>query len=268
MGLNERGGLRLETQAAVRAAQAGLQLALSRAGADDVRSKGGRDLVTAADIAVEEAVRAVLGGAFDFPVVGEEGGGVPDPGAPYWLVDPICGTRNFASAIPVFAVNVALVEADQVTLGAVGDGSSGSLYCAEHPKGAFAMKGVGWEPISTSSGSRTITVDGFPAAGDGRDGAARFVAEVIRADRWDVRSFGSTLSLAYLATGKVAACAFLAAPTLHVAAGVALAREAGATVTDISGKPWTIGSRSLIAASGADLAAQLAALAGTARAQG
>ncbi|MGA3219644.1 MAG: inositol monophosphatase [Acidimicrobiales bacterium] len=268
MERSEKGGFRAETEAAVLAAQAGLQLALCRAGAEDIRSKGGRDLVTATDVAVEDAVRDVLGNAFKYPVVGEERGGAPEPGMPYWLVDPICGTRNFASAIPLFAVNVALVEEDQVALGAVADGSSGAVYCAEHPRGAFAMKDGPWQTIATSPGSQTIVVEGFPAAGERRDGAARFVAEVVRGDKWDFRCFGSTLSLAYLATGKVAACVFLAAPTLHVAAGVALAREAGATITELSGRPWAIGSSTLVAASEAGLAVELSAVAEATRALG
>lgn len=268
MGLGEKGGLRPETEAAVAAVQVGLQLALGRAGAGDIRSKGGRDLVTATDVAVEEAVRDLLGDAFDFPVVGEEAGGARRPGTPYWLVDPICGTRNFASAIPLFAVNVALVEEGEPSLGAVGDGSSGGLFCAESGKGAFCLKDGAWRPVSTSSGSQTIVVEGFPSAGERRDGAARYLAEMVRADRWDIRSFGSTLSLAFLATGRVAACVFLAAPTLHVAAGVVLARQAGATVTDLAGRPWTLGSGSLIAASGADIAAQLSAVAQATGARG
>jgi myo-inositol-1(or 4)-monophosphatase len=268
MGAGDKSGFRPETTAAVSAVQAGLRLALSRAGAADIRSKGGRDLVTATDVAVEDAVRDVLGKSFDYPVVGEERGGVPRPATPYWLVDPICGTRNFASAIPIFAVNVALVEQDQVALGAVGDGSNGAVYCAEHPRGAFALRDGAWLPISTSAESQTIAVDGFPAAGDRRTGGARFVAEIIQADRWDFRSFGSTLALAYLATGKVAACVFLGAPPLHVAAGAVLAREAGATVTDLNGQRWTVGSPTLVAASGAGLAAQLCAVAEATRTLG
>jgi myo-inositol-1(or 4)-monophosphatase len=245
----------------VGAVEAGLRLAFSRAGASDIRSKGGRDLVTATDVAVEDAVRAALSRASGFPVVGEERGGQPTPGTPYWLVDPICGTRNFASAIPLFAVNVALVEDDFVALGAVGDGSSGAIYFAEHPRGAFALEDETWQTISTSAQSQTVTVDGFPPAGDRREGAARFVAELVRADKWDFRCFGSTLALAYMATGRVAASVFLGAPPLHIAAGTVLAREAGATVTDLRGGTWTIASPTLVCASGADLAAELAAVA-------
>jgi myo-inositol-1(or 4)-monophosphatase len=261
VALNEHNDFRPETQAAVSAVQAGLRLALSRAGADDIRSKGGRDLVTATDIAVEDSVRDVLSRASGFPVVGEERGGQPTPGTPYWLVDPICGTRNFASGIPLFAVNVALVEEGVIALGAVGDGSSGAIYCAEHPRGAFARKDGTWQPISTSAQSQTISVDGFPAARDRRGGAARFVAELVRADKWDFRCLGSSVALAYMATGRLAACVFMGAPPLHVAAGTVLAREAGATVTDLRGGPWSVGSPTLVCAAGPDLAAELAAVA-------
>jgi myo-inositol-1(or 4)-monophosphatase len=87
------------------------------------------------------------------------------------------------------------------------------------------------------------------------------VAELVRADKWDFRCFGSTVVLAYMATGRLAACVFMGAPPLHIAAGVALAREAGASVTDLRGKPWTVGSPTLVCAAGAGLAAELAAVA-------
>jgi fructose-1,6-bisphosphatase/inositol monophosphatase family enzyme len=64
-----------------------------------------------------------------------------------------------------------------------------------------------------------------------------------------------------MATGRLAACVFMGAPPLHVAAGTALAREAGATVTDLRGEPWAVGAPTLVCASGADLAAELAAVA-------
>jgi myo-inositol-1(or 4)-monophosphatase len=42
--------------------------------------------------------------------------GTPREGQPYWLVDPICGTRPFASNTPVYCTNVALVEDGEVTV--------------------------------------------------------------------------------------------------------------------------------------------------------
>src|SRR6185436_18305678 len=105
------GTMRKETEAAIRAATVAQQLADSRVGADDVTSKGGNDLVTAADVACEDAIREELLRSFpDYPVIGEERGGEPIAGKPYWLVDPICGTRMYASNMPLYCHNIALVE--------------------------------------------------------------------------------------------------------------------------------------------------------------
>jgi len=76
-----------------------------------------------------------------------------------------------------------------------------------------------------------------------------------------VRSFGTTLSLAYLAAGRVAGYVLFEIPPLHAAAGVALALEAGATVTDMSGGPWRVSSHFLIAAANPELHGELSELA-------
>src|SRR5215212_8086022 len=133
--------MRAETRAALAAVDAALQLMKRRAGADQITSKGGRDLVTATDVAVEDAVRASLRAAHpDWTVVGEERGGEDQVGdRPYWLVDPICGTRNFAANIPMYAINIALVEDGRVTVSAVGDGGTGSRYVAERGLGAHEI---------------------------------------------------------------------------------------------------------------------------------
>jgi myo-inositol-1(or 4)-monophosphatase len=241
----------------LRAVELGLALACGRVGADKLRLKGGRDLVTATDISVEQAVRSVLTEVVDFPVIGEELGGVSDPARTHWLVDPICGTRNFASGIPLFSVNVALVDGGGVVLGAVGDGSTGEILFAERGTGAFSIEAGHWRRLVVSADSRTVTIEGWPPAGAARTRAARAAAAAIAADRWDVRSLGTSLSLAYLAAGRLAGCVLFAAPALHVAAGVLLAAEAGATVSDVAGLPWTPDGDSLVAAAGGELHQEL-----------
>src|SRR5258708_27693747 len=109
-------GFRSVTLVAIGAAERGLELARRRVGAADITAKEGRDLVTATDVAVEDAVRTMVGGAVGSLVVGEERDGEPPAdGAPYWLVQPICATRNFASCVPPFSINLALLEGGQGT---------------------------------------------------------------------------------------------------------------------------------------------------------
>src|SRR5262245_45876694 len=115
-------------EVAIRAAQDALLITESRTWADRISSKGGIDLVTATDVACEDQIRKDLLAAFpDYPVIGEERGGAPAAGKPYWLVDPICGTRAFASNVPLYCVNIALVEQGRVTLAAIGLGKAGEI---------------------------------------------------------------------------------------------------------------------------------------------
>ena len=84
---------RPETLVAIDAVKRALAIARRGiGGAEDITAKGGRDLVTVTDVAVEDAVRGIVADALGFSVIGEERGGEASAdGSPYWLVDPICG---------------------------------------------------------------------------------------------------------------------------------------------------------------------------------
>lgn len=246
---------RPETDAAINAASSALGLVRGRAGADDVSLKAARDVVTATDIAVEEAVRASLAEALGHPVVGEEAGGEPAVGGSYWLVDPICGTSNFASGIPLYCVNIALVEHDEVTVAVVGDPSMGEIHAAEKGNGAWALHGSERRRLRVTDESRTLVIEDSHADPDParRERAAKSVANAIRAFRWDIRALSTTLALAYVAAGRVSAYVLFWTSALHAGAGSLLAAEAGATVSDIDGRPWTTQSDSIVASATAEL---------------
>lgn len=236
---------------------------LAQAATLDVAAKEGRDIVTTADVAAEDSIRAALTAAHGLPVVGEErGGDAPGDGSPYWLVDPICGTRNYASGTPLWCVNLALVEDAAVSIAVVGDPSTGELLVAERGRGARALTDAGQQRLVTSAENRTVIVEEGKSKGAVREHAARFMAEVVRVDRWDFRSLGTTLSLAYLAAGRISAYVVLyVSSPLHAAAGTLLTTEAGGTVTDITGEPWTLTSTNVLAAADASVHAELLALA-------
>ena len=257
-------GYRPETIVAIDAAQRALASARSGVGSEDITSKGKRDIVTATDIAVEDAVRGIMSEALGLPVIGEERGGEASAdGSPYWLVDPICGTRNFASGIPLYCVNIALVEDDQVTVAVVGDPSTGEIDVAERGRGAWAMKDGTRSRLTASDESGIIVIEDGHSQGARRQRAAQFTAGAILADRWDLRTLSTTLSLSYVAAGRVAAYVLFWASAVHAGAGSLLAAEAGATVSDVDGRPWTIHADSIVASANADLHRDLLGLAGS-----
>lgn len=252
-------GLREETVVAIGAVTAALERARSRVGAGEVTHKGARDVVTATDVAIEDQVRALLAEALGATVIGEERGG--DASGVHWIVDPICGTRNFASGIPLYCVNLALVEDDRVTASVVGDPSTGEVLVAQAGDGAWVLGDGEPRRLRASADSQTVIIEDSHAAGARREQAARFVAGAVRANRWDLRALSTTLSLAYAAGGRVAAYALFWTSAVHSAAGSLLATEAGAVLTDLEGRPWTLASDSLLVAATPDLHGELLELA-------
>lgn len=253
--------MRAETRAALAAVDTALKLMRRRAGADRITSKGGRDLVTATDVAVEDAVRASLLGAYpEWTVVGEERGGEDQVGdRPYWLVDPICGTRNFASNIPGYAVNIALVQDGALSVAAVGDGVTGERFIAERGQGAYQVMRNGPVRITTDPDQPILSFSAGTSK-PGMDAAigADFTRAAVVADRWDLRMLSSTLSLAYLASGRIGAYLLLELSSpVHAAAGALLSSEAGAIVTDRYGSPWTVECPSILAAAGPGIHADI-----------
>jgi len=85
------------------------------------------DVVSAADHAAEELIVARLREARpDDGIVGEEGTSLT--GARTWFVDPVDGTYNFLSGLPIWCAALALADADGPVLGAVYQQTSDELW--------------------------------------------------------------------------------------------------------------------------------------------
>jgi myo-inositol-1(or 4)-monophosphatase len=256
--------VRPETTAAVAALQAALPIVRERQGADDVRAKGPRDIVTGTDLAAQATIERVLRERHpDYAFVGEEGDQqVPSTGR-YWLVDPLCGTANYAARLPLYALNIALVEGGRVTIAAVADGVTGDLYVAERGFGAWLLSNGSPERLRASGASGLVSLDpNLAGPEDLRAFGQAFAIRVVAAGRWDVRMLATTLVLPYLASGRLAAAVYAASgPSVHLAAGLMLAHESGATVTSARGTDWSLHDSVYVVAATPDLHRELLVMA-------
>jgi myo-inositol-1(or 4)-monophosphatase len=253
---------RAESLAALAALRVGLPIVQSRQGAHDVRAKAPGDLVTGTDVLVQsELQRGLHEHQPDIAFVGEEGEQTPPPTGRHWLVDPVCGTNNYAARIPLVAINVALVEAGQVTIAAVADAGAGDVYLAERGRGAWQVIGEQVERLHASTASGLISVDPHSRGARSLDGfGPAFAYWAMCHVGWDVRIFTTTLALAYVATGRLAGAVYatLGSP-VHFAAGLLLAEEAGAVVTDAAGAAWQLDSPFHVIAAGGEMHQELLA---------
>ncbi len=83
-----------------------------------LRFKGRGNVVTQTDIAAERAVFDILAAEYpDHAIMSEETEFVGDREGWRWVVDPLDGTRNYVSGIPLFCINIALCYAGEPLLG-------------------------------------------------------------------------------------------------------------------------------------------------------
>jgi myo-inositol-1(or 4)-monophosphatase len=249
-----------DAELAVAAATAGATEVLQRYGGPLVcHAKEGTDFATSADLASEAAIRALLAQhrPQDAMVGEEEGRSGPTRADREWLVDPLCGTRNFAATTPLVAVNVALREGDVVLAAASADPMTGEVFWTDGT-GAWVRHDRTNTPLSPSAESLLVDAD-LDHPGEGA--VLGLLAHPTFQREFSPRVSSTTLAMTWLAAGRRAAYLHEGdlRDNVHFAAPIAIARAAGCIVTGIHGQPLHTGVGGLLAA--ADEATHVALLA-------
>lgn len=236
---------------AIAAAQAGAAAVRARFGQPvDRYAKSGNDFATTADIEAEKAILDVLRSARPGDaVLAEESGQNGDPGSGrVWLVDPLCGTLNFAAHNPLVAVNVALRTGAGVTAAASADPFSGEVFWTDGDAAHVRRDGTD-HPLVPTALSRLVDVNLVPPFANGPGfRAVRLLADVAFTQRFEGRMLSTTLALVWVAAGRRAA--FVSdgdmRDNVHFASPIALCRAAGCVVTGLRGEPVDAGAGGLV----------------------
>ncbi len=201
--------------------------------------KGAGDFATGADIDAERAMRAILrkhrsGDA----VYGEELGrsGERDSSRT-WLIDPLCGTLNYAAGMPIVAVNAALHTPGGVVAAAVAEPFSSQIFWTDGESARVRAAGVDI-PLTPSTASRLVDLNLDPPFPN----ADTFRAVTLAADHDFIACFkprvvSSSIALTWVATGQRAAYITdgNVRNSVHFAAGIALCEAARCSISDLDG---------------------------------
>lgn len=210
--------------------------------------KDEHNITSAVDEEIELTIRKVLGAHYPtYRFYGEEGGDLdasaPTVGAKRFLVDPLDGTRNFLGRRQEFCTAIACQEWTGETWlttdGVVAHPASGRIFWAERGQGAFVIERNDFEHRATA---QTLPVDDanplhhqlidFSARGLDVDCQTDVFRELVSCNA-AIRNSGSVaLILAHMG-GSGGAGTILTAKDHDVEAGLLIAREAGAFVTQI-----------------------------------
>ena len=195
------------------------------------------DVVTAADRAVERLLLDAIATARpDDGVLGEEGASRPSRSGATWVVDPIDGTVNFLYGIPQWAVSIG-VEVDGVAqVGVVFDPAKGELWQAV-AGGGSVLDGRPLHCTGVTDLGQALVCTGFGYDERRRAAQARVLPSLLPAVR-DLRRLGAgALDLCAVAAGRADAYFEQGLSPWDLSAGGLIAREAGAVVSGLRGRP-------------------------------
>jgi myo-inositol-1(or 4)-monophosphatase len=239
---------------AVEAARAGAALAadLFRTSLDVETKASATDYVTEADTGTQRRIVDRITETYpDDAIVGEEGDRRKHlrDGETAWVIDPIDGTTNYVRGIPFWATSVAVVE-DGDPVAAVNCLPALDVEYRAGTDGAVHDD----EATTVSDAADVETSIVAPTLRYGRECGDAYgrLLDTLSPAVGDVRRLGSAqTTLSLVASGQVdAAVGVVESHPWDTVAGVHLIRQAGGTVTDLSGDPWTPESDGLVASGG------------------
>ncbi len=201
------------------------------------------DVVTEMDQAAERLIRDRIGAARpEDAILGEEGGQTGGGSLVRWIVDPLDGTVNYLYQLPDWAVSIAAEVNGEIVAGVVCVPNRDASYYGTLGGGSFRARLSGSEPVPLACTSGVSLARALIATGFGYDPGRRQVQGevigVVLPKVRDIRRNGAcAVDLCSLAAGQVDGYFERGVQYWDIAAGSLIAREAGAEVAGLGGKP-------------------------------
>jgi myo-inositol-1(or 4)-monophosphatase len=243
---------------AVRAARAGGEVAKGRLGNPGyLKWKGERDVVPEATFVVQDAIVSTILGEFPatgiFAEEGPEDAPLPLDAEHLWIIDPICGSLNFAQGIPHFAISIALRSEGNLRVGVVYDPCANELFEASTETPAMLNgENIFVQQISegTEAWASAIVGTDWPRSGERRE-QARMIVGFMMDQVTECNVMGSpALGLCNVAAGRLHAYWHLDLKIWDIAAASLILQRAGGILTDEKGMSWLFSEGGYIATNG------------------
>jgi myo-inositol-1(or 4)-monophosphatase len=166
------------------------------------------------------------------------------------MLDPLCGTRNYAVRMQVVGVNAAICEDGDSLAAAVADPFADEVFWTDGTRASVRRAGCDAALVPDAS-SRLVELNADPPFPDGASfRAVLLAADPAFIDRFRPRVVSTSLALAWVATGQRAGYISHGelCDSVHFAAGIAVCEAAGCVLSDLWGKPLGSGPVGLLAA--------------------
>lgn len=220
--------------------------------------KDGYSLLTETDLTINKLVIDTIHKLFpDDQIISEESEMQQiDYHKRVWIIDPICGTGNFATGILFFTTNITLFENGKPVVSFVSDYPNRTyIWASEDQEGVFVGdKKVGNELILDRKTLVNVDYGYMPQKGSEKeiDNIAKIVGDLIKETYWVITP-NSSLAFSYAALAKFGAFIVTYTYPWDNVAACYLMEKNGGIMTDFKGEPWHIDSKYLIGSLDKDL---------------
>jgi myo-inositol-1(or 4)-monophosphatase len=217
----------------------------------EIREKRENDFLTYVDELSEKNIIDTI--HRDYPghaILAEESGTQEQAGSYRWIIDPLDGTRNFISGIPVFAISIGLQYEKEIVLGVVYDPVRDEMFHAESSQGAY-LNGKRIRVNEQNDLSRSLLATGFPFRYKTHLRQYMDCFKDIFKHTSGIRRLGAaSIDLAYVAAGKFEGFWELGLSPWDMAAGSLIIQEAGGQISDFWGNPLFLDRGYIVATNG------------------
>lgn len=209
--------------------------------------KHANDVVTEADLLSNKILVDAIKKKYPAHGIVSEEQGERQAGAEYvWYIDPLDGSKNFASGIPLFVIMVGLARKGRLELATIFDPLRHELYFAKRGQGAY-LNGKKIHCSDTRQWAYSAGCVSTNVTNENVNFLKNLSGEAARQHLW-LNAFSSAgLCSAYVAVGRVDWYAGTrGADVWDRAAAALILSEAGGRVSNAKGQPWTLADRELI----------------------
>ncbi len=204
------------------------QMALGQWGRATAMVKADHTPVTEVDRQVEDFLIGRINARYpEHTILSEESGLHPSEEAYTWVLDPVDGTRSFASGLPIWGVSIGVLRRSEPVVGGFYMPVTGEMYWGTRQQAFYNERPLA--PVERADPDSILTFLGVPS-----NFHLHFTISYPR-----VRSLGSTAAqLAYVATGAAVGSLNRAAHLWDIAGLLPVLAATNIVMVTLAGKPF------------------------------
>ena len=211
------------------------------------------DIYTEADTSLDTLITRTITKAFPKDIVVSEEStphllNALQSGKRGWIIDPICGSQNFARHIPFFCTNIAFVEKGHVHAAWVVDHPNKQLIWSTGDHKVY-IGGRLQQPYTVKNENWRINIDPgyWPLVAESVKKKYLTLTKLLGLDeRIYTTALGSSLAFAYVATGQMQGTMLLKAHPWDMVAACFLVEQNNGVASHFDGSPWNIHSTHMV----------------------